>query len=163
MSLTPNVGKCLIFFLLIGHVSKWLLSFLFADAREVLSWSADKRLKYLHLPMIPVKKEHRITIQIFLSVIQSLASSKHCSKGSLLLSRHFIKIYFLLFSFYLKHAAFSVKKMFSYTATYIYINWFPSTIKCLLYLLWQSQKAYRIQYLAVSIDIVKKKKQNWSA
>lgn len=85
------------FFLLIGHVSKWLSSLLFADATEVFSWSADKRLEYLNLTMRLVTKDHRITIQIFLFVIQRIASSKNWSKESIIPSRHFI----IMYSYYL--------------------------------------------------------------
>lgn len=85
------------FFLLIGHVSKWLSSLLFADTTEVFSWSADKGLEYLNLTMRLVKEGHRITIQVFLFVIQKTASSKNWSKGSIIPSRHFIIMYSYLY------------------------------------------------------------------
>lgn len=118
-------GNVCIFFLLIGHVSKCLSSLLFANATEVLSWSADKRLECLNLTMRLEKEDHRTTIQIFLFVIWRKASSKNWSKKKHYSLQTFHCNAFLLFVFYFKHAAFYVKIFF--VATYAK-NWFPRTV-----------------------------------
>lgn len=117
MFLIPDARKCLTFFLLIGHVSKWLSSLLFADAMEVFSWTADKCLEYLNLPTTLVKEDKIVALEIYLLVIQRITWSEKWSNGNIIPSR-----YFILISALFQTCCLHYKDMYFYAVTYIQIG-----------------------------------------